>query len=795
MRRKLQKSLIIILVFFSFAGYAQQNDDFKIALALKGGGALGFAHIGAIEVIDSLGVPIDYVAGTSMGGLVGALYSLGYSADEMKKFVLSINWKDLFNDSPPRSELPYLVKKNTGKFQVKLDLDYLKPKLPSGLISGQKIYELFFKTSYFYEGVKSFDDLPIPFRCVGADLVTMKEVDFDKGSLALAMRSTMSIPTVFNPVRIGDKMIVDGGMINNYPVDVAKNMGADFVIGLNLVSKPKDADYFDDLLKVLDRTSDIPRYQKLQSTVNLADLNIDENIEGYSLQDFDVEKVKEIIARGKKAAYEKLDELIAIKKEYLKHHPQNVNLPKIKSIEVKGNNELSSVRIKRMLKIKEGGFFDVNEYKKRLEKINNSSHLFSIASKEIKKENGTEIRLAVTERKIAIINKLKVNSKGIKDEKFIIDQLQLREGKPFYVDKFQKNVSRLYGLDYYKYIIYSIKQNKDSSIDLTIQAEEKSPHRFLFGIKYNDFNKLVGNIGFQVNSVLVPGLYLETELQFSGLTRLKFLAAYPSTSLSSPLYPFVTVDYKEIPYTIYDQEGNGIIKYWERAWYFQAGLGLEIDRSYLLSAAIKYEIPNVKEAIGAIAGEFFNSNYLSLRTGLIIDKLDSRLFPSNGLYFRGGLEWSSEGFASDFYFLRLEGNIDFYATIDKIHTFHIGGLYRQSWSEEQGFMYKTWFLVGGPETFWGWEYWQAIGFRFFTALAEYRAQVAEGLYLAFRTNAAFDSDFLVNSNKKVLWGGGVAVIYNSLFGPVSIIITNGDKSPYSPTKRVMRYYFQAGYRF
>ncbi len=793
MRKRGRLFFIIIFLFISTATFAQS--DYKIGLALKGGGALGFAHIGSIEVIDSLGIPIDYVAGTSMGGLVGALYSLGFDAKEMKEFVLSIDWQDLFNDAPPRSELPYLIKKNTGKYQIKLDLDYLKPKLPSGLISGQKIYELFFKTSYFYEGIKSFDNLPIPYRCVGADLVSMKEIDFDKGSLALAMRSTMSIPTVFDPVRIGDMMVVDGGMINNYPVDIAKNMGADFVIGLNLVSKPKDADYFDDLLKVLDRTSDIPRFKKLQSTVDLADLNIDEDIEGYSLQDFDVEKVKQIIARGKKAAYENIDKLIALRDEYYKHHPLNTELPKISRISVDGNKDLSSTRIKRMLKIEEGEFFDRTKYKNRLEQINNSSNLFSVISKEEKTDDGIAIKLHITERKSAIVNKIIVHTKGIKSRNFILKNLEVREGQIFYIDKFQKNVARFYGLDYYKYIRYSIEQNDDSSVNLIIQTEEKSPQKFLFGIAYNDYNKLIGNIGFQINSVLIPGLYLETELQFSGLTRFKFLAAYPSSSLNYPLYPFITADYKELPYTVYDFDGNGVLRYYERAWYFQAGLGLEFDRAYLLSAAFKFELPNVKEAIGEVNGDFFNTNFLSMRSSLIIDKLDSRLFPSNGLYLRGDMEWSSKDFGSKYYFLRLEGDVDFYKTFERRHTFHFGGKYRQVWSDESNLMYKSWFNIGGPGSFIGWEYWQAIGFRFLIASAEYRVEYINNLFFSLLLNSAFDYDMLVNSRKKSLWGGGVSLSYKSIFGPVNLTVSYGDTSPYAPGDKSIRYYFTAGYKF
>jgi len=260
---------------------AQAENRTKVGLALRGGGALGFAHIGSLAVIDSLEIPIDYVAGTSMGGLVGAMYSMGFSAAEMKEFVLSIDWRDIFNDKPTRDYLPYLVKKNSGKYQLELSISGLSPTLPKGLIAGQKIYETFFNITYPYEGISSFDDLPIPFRCIGADLVTGEEMIFSNGSLAKAMRATMSIPTVFDPVRYGNALIIDGGMTNNFPVDVIKTMGSNFLIGLNLVSPQKTADYYDDLLKIIDRTLDVPRAQKLQQTINMADLLIEQDISGF----------------------------------------------------------------------------------------------------------------------------------------------------------------------------------------------------------------------------------------------------------------------------------------------------------------------------------------------------------------------------------------------------------------------------------------------------------------------------------------------------------------------------------
>ena len=171
----------------------------------------------------------------------------------MEDFVIKVDWADIFIDQPSRDYLPYLIKRKSGKYQLELDIEGYSPDLPSGLISGKKINKIFFENTFIYEGINSFNDLPIPFRCVGADLVSGEEIIFHNGSLAKAMRATMSIPTAFDPVRFEDTLVIDGGMKNNFPVDAAIKMGADYVIGLNLIStQHRDAKYYDNLLKILD---------------------------------------------------------------------------------------------------------------------------------------------------------------------------------------------------------------------------------------------------------------------------------------------------------------------------------------------------------------------------------------------------------------------------------------------------------------------------------------------------------------------------------------------------------------
>ncbi len=200
----------------------------RIGLALEGGGALGLAHIGVLEWFDEHHIPVDYVAGTSMGGLIGGLYATGMSPAELKKLIDGVDWNKILGDTTPYEDLSYRRKEDQRAYPNAFILGLRNGlSLPSGLNSGQQIGLLSDRSPLPYYGLKSFEDLPTPFRCVATDIVSGKQVVFEKGSLAEALRSTMSIPGAFKPVFDKDRVLVDGGLVNNLPTDVVKQMGAD----------------------------------------------------------------------------------------------------------------------------------------------------------------------------------------------------------------------------------------------------------------------------------------------------------------------------------------------------------------------------------------------------------------------------------------------------------------------------------------------------------------------------------------------------------------------------------------
>jgi NTE family protein len=227
-------ALCIALSVAAGQSLAQQPKRPKVALVLSGGGAMGIAHVGAIQELERLGIRPDFVVGTSMGSIVGGLYASGMSGSELKRAVDSMDWDAIFDTSPPRDQLTYRRKEQEAEFPVKPSFGVVgaRPVAPAGLVPDANLLLQLRRLIGARAAVQTFDELPIPFRAVATDIETGQKVVLDRGDLADAMRASMSVPGVFAPQRIDGKLLVDGGMADNLPIDVAREMGADIVIAV-----------------------------------------------------------------------------------------------------------------------------------------------------------------------------------------------------------------------------------------------------------------------------------------------------------------------------------------------------------------------------------------------------------------------------------------------------------------------------------------------------------------------------------------------------------------------------------
>jgi NTE family protein len=242
--RAVQSSLLLCILLSAYS-YAQEvakpapTGRPKIGLVLEGGGALGLAHIGVLQWMEEHRIPVSYVAGTSMGGLVGGIYATGRSPAEVREITNGINWDDVLRGQTPFQDLSFRRKQDAHEVPNSLEFGLAKGlQFPGGFNSGQQVSLILDRVALPYSELQSFNELPIPFACVATDLVSGKPHIFRSGPLALALRSTMSLPGIFTPVRTGDHIYADGGLLNNIPIDVAKEMGADIVIGIHLETEP-----------------------------------------------------------------------------------------------------------------------------------------------------------------------------------------------------------------------------------------------------------------------------------------------------------------------------------------------------------------------------------------------------------------------------------------------------------------------------------------------------------------------------------------------------------------------------
>ena len=276
----------------------------KIGVALEGGGALGLAHIGVLQWFEEHRIPVDYIAGTSMGGLVGGFYAMGKSPKELQELVSQQKWDVIIGGVTPYADLSYRRKEDARDYPTYIQLGLKKGiSLPSAFNAGHQISLLIDRETLPYADVKSFDDLPIPYRCVATDLVSGKEVVFKDGNLSQAMRASISIPGVFKPVRDGDQVLVDGGLVANLPTDVVRQMGADIVIAVHLEIAPVKADEIQSFFSVLGRSVDVVIRQNELRGLSAADLIVSVDLHDHSSMDY--QDSKTIIEKGFAATRDK----------------------------------------------------------------------------------------------------------------------------------------------------------------------------------------------------------------------------------------------------------------------------------------------------------------------------------------------------------------------------------------------------------------------------------------------------------------------------------------------------------
>ncbi|PZX52000.1 patatin-like phospholipase family protein [Algoriphagus chordae] len=337
----------------------------KIGLVLSGGGAKGIAHVGVIKAMEKAGIKPDYIVGTSMGAVVGGLYSLGYSADELEEIVRQIDWKLLISNRVSFKYIAFEEKEYYNRYLVEFPVVNGKIAFPSGLIQGQVLSDILHYYAWPANTYATFDDFPIPFRCVATDIRNGQPIIFDKGYLQDALRSSIAIPTVFSAFDLDSTSVVDGGVVNNFPVDIVREMGADIVIGVNVSDEDfREVDDLGGFTGILMQIAMAPSLTITKENIKQTDIYIKPDLEDYSTGSFS--SYNEILALGAKTGEKYYDQFKQLadslgRNDIISGLTFQSDSIQIDEIDIVGNKLFSTDLIRSKLNVEEGDYVNRDE--------------------------------------------------------------------------------------------------------------------------------------------------------------------------------------------------------------------------------------------------------------------------------------------------------------------------------------------------------------------------------------------------------------------------------------------------
>lgn len=363
---------VLFLALFSLISLAQEQQPRpKIGLVLSGGGAKGMAHIGILKAMETAGIYPDYITGTSMGSIIGALYAIGYSADDIDSIARNMNWSRLLSNEIPLNKIAFEEKSYYGRYIMEFPFRNKKLVLPKGFIEGQELTVQLSNITRPVHHIDSFNNFPIPFACIAANIETGHAKILNSGLLPEALRASMAIPTFFTPMEIDSNIYVDGGLIRSFPVQEVLDMGADIVIGVSVSSGLEPKEKLTSMVSVLSQAAFIASAHDTEEQKKLVDILISPNLEGYSTGSFSY--TEEIIARGKEAGTEFLpvfkklaDSLSVFGKMVPRTRPVNPSSYKFNYIIIEGNKIVPDELIKGKLRLEQGKEFSIKQLEDRI---------------------------------------------------------------------------------------------------------------------------------------------------------------------------------------------------------------------------------------------------------------------------------------------------------------------------------------------------------------------------------------------------------------------------------------------
>ena len=402
--------IVIILILVTINLVAEPvAERLKIGLVLSGGGSRGIAHIGVLRVLEDLGIEPDYITGTSMGAIIGGLYAIGYRSEELEEIMENQNWPSLLMDEMLLSDVSYEEKEFIERYIGELPIVDYRIKLPTGIVAGQRVAKFLSDLTISAQQINNFDELHTPFRCIATDLETGDAVVLKEGTIAEAMRISMSIPSAFNPVEKDGKILIDGGIARNLPVQDAIDMGADIVIAVDVSSKLYEKKQLNSLVKVMEQSVNFRGIERSREQQKLCDILILPDVSDTSIRDFS--DTSGLVKKGNAAAKEHLEILQAIATEQKKYEREDKGIPILKveklrlnEIDVVGLETVSKNLIIGKMSLDEHSTITFAELSEAIERLWGSQYFERVTYRLLPSENGVDLEVMIVEKTNRVFN-------------------------------------------------------------------------------------------------------------------------------------------------------------------------------------------------------------------------------------------------------------------------------------------------------------------------------------------------------------------------------------------------------
>ena len=774
--KKIVTILILLIILFNL-GFSKE--DKKIGLVLSGGGLKGFGHLGTLYMIDSLNIPIDFISGSSIGAISAALYATGHSVYEIDKIASDTKWKEIFSPSRKRSELHFFQKKDNAKFQLAFNLRGFKPTSPISITNGQYSYEHLINIFNNYVNVNNYDDLIIPFRCNATDIISGEEVIFDSGSIPTALRISTSIPTVFRPIEYNNQLLVDGGLINNLPVNLVENLGAEYIISSNVMSQNKSKDEIVDVFNMVFKIIDL--YGDKNEQINLAksDILVSPNLDKMNVIDYNIRDIYKMKLSGKKAAYDNINEFLALENK----NNELINLPSISqdtiSIDsiILSPDMINDVLISNLFKPNKN--ISKNQITDNLLEIRRSQKYYNIYSK-YKKNTFTQsynLYLYGIKHKPILINKIKLSgNKKIGDQE-ILNMLSMSENQKLDTKILNKDIKKIYNTERFEYINYDIIKTDDNNSTLVLNLKESENKRLKLGVVWDNYYKLIGKIKIDIFDKPFKNFRLQNELLFSGIKQNKLTLYYLlNRNNKMNLIPFIEITNQIKDYTSNTAES---LKLKEQS------IGFIYPISKFGSISVSFNSVQI--------GDIPERGYFT-KTKLKFDQIDNLLHPKNGYK----LDFIYQNYEDEDGYDDPTGwtnniKIDYYKTYNYNHTLRIFSQYKARKAQIAGdYWIDDYRYYGGSN-------W-AVGYEEYTLSGDYLELFGVEYQYHFRNSLTYKliANYVnkIKNNDGEQYGPvnyGIGLKIRSFIGPLEFTWGRGHSEPFNKnSKEINIFYFNFG---